>query len=233
MLSSKSRYYLWHCGAVFVVLAILARGWQQQPQDLALSALFFNEATQQFIYARSPFIYLFGKYLVWLIPFGGATVWAACAYLQTSTLLKRVYWRLALFFFATPLLVGLIKQFTAMPRPMTLIQFGGQQALPLQFWASGFAQGGGALPSVHASCGFLLVAFYYVAWIKQQARLRWVALIIALAAGLLFGSWRIMQGYHTLSQVLWAAAVVWLFAGMWFAPLLQQVGAIQSNRSLA
>lgn len=227
MLLSKNRYYLLHCVAVFALLAAIAAGWQQQSQDLALSAWFFNETTQQFNYSHSPFIYFFGKYLVWLIPFGGAGVWAICAWFQEG-LWRSVYWRLSLFFFSTPLLVGVLKQLTAMPRPMALVQFGGEHSLPSHFWASTFAQGGGALPSVHASCGFLFIAFYYVGWVHHQALWRWIGLVTALCAGLLFGFWRVMQGYHSLSQVLWSAAVVWLFAGFWFAPVLKQSGVIKT-----
>ena len=188
--------------------------------------MFFDAKTEQFSYLYQPFIYGFGKYLIWVVPFGGAVVWAWYAMAQPTPLLRSLYWRVAIFFFSSPLLMGVLKQFTAMPRPLYLERFGGDLTLPSHFWATGFAQGGGALPSVHATCGFIFVAFYYIGWVKQSPTLRWGGLLFALCVGLLFGFLRILQGYHSLSQVLWSIAFVWLYSSLWFLPVLNKAGLL-------
>lgn len=224
--SALGRYYSLHTVLVFILSALLAGWWQQQSADLAFSALFFDETAQQFRYTYQSLIYFFGKYAIWGIPFGGAVMWTAYALKQAEALNRSMYLRIATFFFSAPLVMGALKQFTAMPRPFLLQEFGGELLLPQHFWASGFAQGGGALPSVHATCGFIFLALYYLGWVKQQPMLRWSGLILALLAGFFFGFLRIAQGYHTLSQVLWAGAFVWLYASLWFLPVLKQAGVI-------
>lgn len=223
--SALGRYYSLHSFLVFGLWAALAAWWQQQSGDLALSAYFYDTATQQFPYALQPFIYAFGKYWIWFLPFAGAAVWLALAQSQQN-ITRSLYRRVAGFFFSAPLLVGGLKQFTAMPRPMHLLEFGGDRIMPSTFWASGFAEGAGALPSVHATCGFIFMAFYYIGWVRQNTVWRWGGLVLGVALGLGFGFLRIMQGYHTLSQVLWAGAVVWLYASLWFLPSLKQAGCI-------
>lgn len=224
--SALGRYYSLHTFLVFVLAALLAGWWQQHDADLVLSAVFFDAASKQFPYLYQPAIYWFGKYLIWFIPFGGAVLWGLYAMPQSTPLMRSLYWRVAFFFFSSPLLIGVLKQFTAMPRPMYLEQFGGDMPLPQQFWADGFAQGGGALPSVHATCGFIFVAFYYIGWVKQNPTLRWGGLLLALCAGLMFGFLRILQGYHSLSQVLWSVAFVWLYGSLLFLPVLSKAGLL-------
>lgn len=224
--SALGRYYSLHTALVFVLLALLAGWWQHQDADLALSALYYDAQTQSFPYFKQPLIYIFGKYLIWFIPWGGAVLWGLKAMPQPTPLMRALYWRVSLFFFSAPWLVWALKQFTAMPRPMYLERFGGELLVPQHFWATGFANGGGALPSAHATCGFILVAFYYIGWIKQNPTMRWGGLIAAVVAGLFFGYLRILQGYHSLSQVLWASAVIWLYASLWFLPLLTRAGLL-------
>lgn len=224
--SPLGRYYSLHTALLFVLLAGLASWWQHQAGDLALSAVYFDAQSQSFPYFKQPAIYWFGKVFIWLIPFGGAVLWGLKAMPQPTPLLRSLYWRVAFFFFSAPWVVWVLKQFTAMPRPMHLAQFGGDMHLSSSFWAAGFANGGGALPSAHATCGFILVAFYYIGWVRQSSALRWGGLLAAILAGLFFGYLRIMQGYHTLSQVLWSAAVVWLYASVWFLPVLSRAGLL-------
>lgn len=137
--SALGRYYSLHTVLVFMLSALLAGWWQQQSADLAFSALFFDETAQQFRYTYQSLIYFFGKYAIWGIPFGGAVMWTAYALKQTEALSRSMYLRIATFFFSAPLIMGALKQFTAMPRPFLLQEFGescycpsifGRQALP-------------------------------------------------------------------------------------------------------
>lgn len=224
--SELGRYYSLHTVLVFMVLASIAFWLQQQPMDLALSARYFDMDSEQFMYASQPVIYFFGKYAIWFIPFGGAAFWAAYAYFMAPRAKQSLYWRTALFFFAAPLAIGVIKQFTAMPRPMHLTQFGGDTPLPAMFWADGWAQGGGALPSVHATCGFIFIALYYIGRVQASRGLGVVGLFLALVLGFGFGYLRIMQGYHSLSQIFWSLACIWLLASVWFAPELKKAGQL-------
>src|SRR5690625_5375367 len=75
---------------------------------------------------------------------------------------------LALLLFTCPCFIRVVKHLTAMPRPMLLTEFGGPEPLPTTFWAEGFAQGGGALPSAHASAGFVLLGLGWVRYVRQK-----------------------------------------------------------------
>lgn len=64
-------------------------------------------------------------------------------------------------------------------------------------------------PGGHASSGFAMFALYFVA---RRYRSRHAKLILysAFFLGFVFGTTRVMQGWHYMSHTLWSAIVVWL-----------------------
>ncbi|MND84011.1 PAP2 superfamily protein [compost metagenome] len=89
--------------------------------------------------------------------------------------------------------------------------YGGPQAQVEWFenfslWSK--AGDGRCWPGGHASSGFTLLALYFVA-----LRHRWVhsrkLLVAILLIGLVYGTSRVLQGWHYMSHTFWAGIVVW------------------------
>lgn len=66
-------------------------------------------------------------------------------------------------------------------------------------------------PGGHASGGFTLLALYFVA---RRYRWRYTKPLFygALALGFIYGTTRVLQGWHFMSHTFWAAIVVWFSA---------------------
>jgi len=210
--------------AVSVLVGVVAYGIQYSGFDLVPNHWYFDSLGQHFPFEEGGFVADFGSYWIWLFPFGGAvlvalrTLWF---WPVATPLERRLGIHLSLLLFSGPWFIRAVKQLTAMPRPMLLTEFGGDEAWPAHFWAEVFAQGGGALPSAHASAGFVLLGLGWVRYVRQKhfdARVGW-AWAIAVLLGLLFGWLRIMQGMHSLSQVVWSLAVINLYAAAFMLPL--------------
>jgi len=207
----------------------LLMGWlaytvQHSPLDLGLTRYFYDASAHGFPWRHQPFVYAMGKFVVWLVPIGGALFCGAAAALsyriKALAPARSVLWALFAVFCLVPLLAGGLKHYTALPRPFALAMFGGYVQLPPGFWAAAGEPGGGALPSVHAATGFSVLALYFAGWALGSRRMRWLGLAGGLALGGLFGGLRIMQGAHFLSQVMWSLAFVWCVCSVLFYPLI-------------
>jgi len=211
-------------GAVSILIGALAYWIQHGGYDLIPNHWYFDAVRQHFPWDEGGVVADFGRYWIWLVPFGGAvlvglrTWW----YWSVSTRLERKLGvRLALLLGSGPWFIRVVKQLTAMPRPVLLDEFGGPEPLPTHFWAEVFAQGGGALPSAHASAGFVLLGLGWVRYVRRKqfdARVGWWWLF-AVLFGLFCGWLRIMQGMHSLSQVVWSLAVINIYAAVFILPL--------------
>lgn len=201
---------------VFLLVAIIARLVQQSPVDIALSKLFFDAELAVFPYQFQAGLDFIGTY-IWWVPFGGAVLMAIRAWRYAPASQEQWAWGAGAIFLASgPLLAGVLKHLTAMPRPLHAQVFSGSESMPAYFWAKHLHQAGNALPSAHASAGFVLLAFFFIGCLTDNPRLRILGLWLGLSAGLLFGLMRIVQGYHFFSQVLWSCAVMGLYACLLF-----------------
>lgn len=203
---------------IFLLMAVLARITQQSETDIALSQLFFDSSTATFPYQYQTGLDFFGTKLVWWIPFGGAVLMAWKAWsCQRGSQDQWAWLAGAVLLGSGPLLAGVLKHLTAMPRPIHAEIFAGAQAMPAYFWTKSLQAAGNALPSAHASAGFVLIALFFVGSLTNNRRLMWGGLGIGLLAGGVFGLMRIVQGYHFLSQVLWSCSVIGLYACLIFS----------------
>lgn len=210
------------------VVSILVGGlayWVQYGGfDLRPNHWYFDALKARFPWDERGWIVDFGRYWIWLVPFGGAVLVALRTgwYWSVSTSLeRRLGIHLALLLGSGPWFIRVVKHLTAMPRPMLLEEFGGTEPLPTYFWAEVFAQGGGALPSAHASAGFVLLGLGWVRYVRRKqydAYVGWLWLG-AVVFGLFCGWLRIMQGMHSLSQIIWSLAVINLYAAAFILPL--------------
>ena len=231
---ARSSYYVVVQVGVIFLLALLAYQVQHSPLDTAFSTYFYDASSQSFPLSHALLPDLVGRYVAWLVPIGGALICGAglaLSYRDVRLKPARMVWLLLFIVFASgPLLAGVLKHYTAMPRPMELAMFGGYGQWPESFWAWGGQAGGGALPSVHSVSGFVVLGVYFAGWVLENRRMRQIGLAAGLLLGVMFGMLRVMQGAHFLSQVLWSLAFVWSLCAILFYPLVTaQQDARQSS----
>lgn len=150
-----------------------------------------------------------GRHWVWAIWFATIGTYAASFFAVDW----RVYRRPALFAFAAmalaTLAVNLFKALSNVDCPWDLIDFGG--ALPyVRFFADrpNELPSAACFPGSHSSSGFALVAFYFALKERWRVASR-VALLSALAVGVVFAFGQEARGAHFLSHDLWSAFIVW------------------------
>ena len=105
-----------------------------------------------------------------------------------------------------------LKSHTSVYCPVETTLYGGSQLRTEWFenfsWFSK-AGDGRCWPGGHASSGFTLLALYFVArryrW--QHARKLLVAILLL---GFVYGTTRVLQGWHYMSHTFWAGIFVWL-----------------------
>lgn len=183
--------------------------------DRQVSLWFFDSTTQSFPWRYSflfeTVLHHWVKYAVILATCIAAAIllftWIVPALRPQRSLLLFVVLAMTL----APLTVTTLKQVTDRPCPWDLADFGG--SVPYTHLFEGREQPhapGLCFPAGHASTGFALLAFYFVAWRERRRALAQVALIGGAFAGLLLGLARVAQGAHFISHVLWSGLVCWL-----------------------
>lgn len=97
----------------------------------------------------------------------------------------------------------LLKENWGRPRPSHLEQFGGHAPYVPPLMVSDYCDGNCSFASGHASMGFWVVAFAFLA----PASWRKYAIAAAIVFGALVGFVRIAQGGHFVSDVVWAGLI--------------------------
>ena len=112
------------------------------------------------------------------------------------------------------LLVEILKQSFARPRPRNIELFGGEFSFAPLY---SIGEAGLSFPSSHAKSGFILILLFYVLYPKYK-KLAQLSLIFSLALGLLLSYVRISQGGHFLSDCAIARLFpIWLFCSFFSA----------------
>ena len=220
------RRFLW-VALVFPVLILLAGTLflRFSSLDLLVARLFFDGDGTWYLRNFPLFVFLYE----WGVQ--PALIGAAIALLVTiggffSEGLRR--WRKIAGYFLLVVIIGpglivnaVLKEHWGRPRPKDVVDFGGRHQFE-SVWQYDAQSGGKSFPSGHASMGFCLLGFYFVA---RALRQRWAipAVICALGMGLLLGLARIAQGAHFASDILWSAGVCYFVAlGLYYAMRLQK-----------
>ncbi len=108
--------------------------------------------------------------------------------------------------------IHFFKSHTGIYCPVETTPYGGtheKKAWFEQFTLLQAAGAGRCWPGGHASGGFSLLALYFVAR-RYQWRYTKATLYAALTVGMIFGTTRVIQGWHFMSHTLWAGVIVWL-----------------------
>ncbi|WP_374005057.1 phosphatase PAP2 family protein [Pseudomonas cichorii] len=109
-------------------------------------------------------------------------------------------------------MVHYFKSHTSVYCPVETTLYGGTQEK--KEWFENFnllheAGKGRCWPGGHASSGFTLLALYFVArryrWRHARKLLGWVLLL-----GMVYGTTRVLQGWHFMSHTFWSGILVWL-----------------------
>lgn len=132
--------------------------------------------------------------------------------LRFSTTYRRDLLFVVLAFALSTTAIHYLKSHTGVYCPVETTLYGGTQ--PHLEWFSHFswlakAGDGRCWPGGHASSGFTLLALYFVAVRHRWAHARSL-LVAILLTGLVFGTTRVLQGWHYMSHTFWAGIVVWL-----------------------
>ncbi|POA80970.1 PAP2 family protein [Pseudomonas sp. FW305-E2] len=105
-----------------------------------------------------------------------------------------------------------LKSHTSVYCPVETTLYGGSQ--PRVEWFENFSLwskpgDGRCWPGGHASSGFTLLALYFVALRHRWAHARKL-LVAILLIGFVYGTTRVLQGWHYMSHTFWAGIFVWL-----------------------
>lgn len=219
-----ARYLLIDVIGVTVLFGAAALFLRESDWDLRIEDLFFDPLMHGFRLRHSSWLELVGHQLLLVVPIGTGLL-AGIAAIAAPRFEALRPWRSALWaLFASvcigPLLIGILKQFTAAHCPWDIVRYGGYADYVQHWFVSSRAEAGHCLPNSHAGAGFSLVALYFAGWAAGRPSWRWSGLAIGLAAGLLFGLVRTAQGAHFASHSLWSAAIDWLIASLVFLPFI-------------
>ena len=106
---------------------------------------------------------------------------------------------------------AILKDYWGRPRPRDTVDFGAVENY-VPPWKPNFSGEGRSFPSGHASAGFALLAFYWLAQRRRrQSGSETLVLASVLSYSALVGYARIAAGGHYLSDVIWAG---WITAGV-------------------
>jgi lipid A 4'-phosphatase len=105
----------------------------------------------------------------------------------------------------------LFKEFWGRPRPRQIVQFGGKQEFRPYYLPSlkKPIEPSKSFPSGHSTCGFYFFALYFLGKRYKNKPLEYIGLITSITLGILLSYTRLAQGGHFLSDVLFAALLMW------------------------
>lgn len=217
------RYVGWHAVVLPGMFALLGPALHWSGADFALSRLWFDSASGQFVgqdvrwlellghrLAKSAVLALWGLLLVAAVAARWWPAWRPH---------RGVLWRTVLAMALGPAVVAGLKDINTAACPWSLVEFGGSAVYHLDWFVSR-AEAGRCFPGGHAAGGFSLIALAFAGRLTGHPRLERWGLWAALLVGGLFSGVRMLQGAHFASHNLWSAALDWWLAMLVFAPAL-------------
>ena len=225
------RYRLWFMLPLAVAAGLLEL--DRTSLDLAIAARLYDPASHGFplrtTFLFDTLLHHWTKYVV-----ASIACLACCGYLLTFAVpvlrpRRRDLLYLGLSLVLAPAAVAGLKLLSHRHCPWDIVQFGGfAPYLGLLDAAPAGLASGHCFPAGHATTGFSLMAFYFVAVASEQATLSRAGLVVGLGAGFGLGFGRMAQGAHFFSHVLWSGLVCWVvLVALYFAVLRTGVRGIK------
>jgi len=210
---------------IWAGLFLCAALYAKVPQiDLAFSARYFVPE-QGFVHAHAPFVRLLYD---WTPPVGRAILAVLAIFAAAAPLIARLAKRAGKTQWADKcrgswrhmaviavlcgvvgpglLIEGVFKNTMGRPRPVQVVQFGGNQPFHGPFQPGDNPDAHRSFVSSHAATGFWLMSFGLTC--GPVWRRRW--LLVGVVTGGIIGLGRIMQGGHFLSDIIFAFYAVWV-----------------------
>ena len=156
------------------------------------------------------FLYQYGEFPGLILGVAGC-----CWGIAGLTSSNKSTWKIYGFFLAVALIIGpgiivngLFKPYWSRPRPLQVTEFGGDEKFVNALQASE-ANSCRSFPSGHASIAFYLIAPGFICLRRNR---NWSAFwfLLGVSYGGFIGMIRIAQGSHFLSDIVWAAGIVYL-----------------------
>ena len=209
--------------AVFVTLLLL----ETTDVDRAVSHWFYDTATGTFplrhTFLFDTVLHHWTKYVVIMIASMVIATWLLSHVLPALRAQRRRLLFLALALSVAPLTVSALKLATNRPCPWDFADYGGAIPYTHLFEKSVPHARGQCFPAGHASTGFALLGFFFVAHHARRRNLAHMALLLGLTGGVALGMGRVAQGAHFVSHVLWSGLVCWLVMLLLYKILLAPV----------
>ena len=133
---------------------------------------------------------------------------------------RRDFFYMIVAFALSTAVIHYFKSHTSVYCPVETTLYGGKQLHSLWFenfeaWTRPGA--GRCWPGGHASSAFSLFVFYFIA---RRYRWQWSRVVFwgVVVLGMIYGTTRVLQGWHFMSHTLWAGLFVWF--STWLTALL-------------
>ena len=205
----------WLWVAVPIAAALILLGVDATDLDRIIESRFYDAPAGVFPLRHDPFLevvlHYWTKYVVALIAGLAFAGFALSFMVATLEKHRRVLLFIGLSIALATATVTALKLASSRHCPWDLVDYGGlipytkllQRAAPA-------AKPGHCFPAGHASTGFSLLVFYFVGLVRRNRWLSRAGLALGIAAGLVLGLGRMLQGAHFLTHVLWSGIVCWL-----------------------
>ncbi len=195
------------------ILAIATGFFRLTDADRVVSQWAYHNSTNPWPWAHTQlcdFIYSYGTLPGIFLGVAGLAVGLAGSVWHRLRPYRRAGFFLAAMLALGPGLMvnGILKPRWCRPRPCQTAEFGGNQEF-VSVWSMGTFDQCKSFPSGHASMGFLLMAPAFLLY-RRRRQLAAGFVFLGLVAGMALGVTRILQGGHFLSDVVWAAGMIYL-----------------------
>ena len=198
----------WLLPIIFMILIAPFTPWL----DLSITRYFYQPENS----ALERFIFNYGIMPAWIV-FILSTIFLCLSYIMK----RFTSWRAPCLVLVLTFIMGagffthlLLKDHWGRPRPRQVTEFGGTQNFR-PFYSPNFfdqPEPSKSFPCGHCSMGFYFFALALVGYRLNKKWLMYLGLWTALALGILLGVFRIMQGGHFFSDVVFSALLMWLTA---------------------
>lgn len=240
VLPSRSEFYLWNIGLPIVLAILVFMVFDMTQIDVTLSNLLYDPVNHTFLFGHNALFerithkwariipdwvgetVIIGSILSFIWPLFNAEKHArligflekikVAPVLRFARRHRRDFLYLLVAFSISTGCIHYLKSHTSVYCPVETTLYGGE--IEKKEWFENFtltqkAGDGRCWPGGHASSALTLIALYFVArryrWRHAKKLLGWI-----LFLGFVYGTTRVLQGWHYMSHTFWSGIFMWL-----------------------